>query len=201
MAKEKIELGATGQTVAKNLRRLRTDRELSLKELAEKAAASGRKFGINALSQAEKGQRRLDVDDLVALAAALDVTPAALMLPVTIDREAPVQITGVKEPVPAQRAWRWMVGDQPLPGQMEGRSAEWGVQIFQSIARPWWLMGMLSADVVEYEGFRQVRGEAAKEIFERRRPDPEDPSKTLPPAFGRMKPKQSPTDQPEETDE
>lgn len=153
MGKE-LELGATGLTVANNLRRLRNDQGLSLRELSLRVSErTGRYLGPDALNKAERGQRRLDVDDLMVLAAALDVTPAALMLPVTIDREQPVEITGVKGPVSAQRAWRWMAGDQPLPGQMVGRSGEWRERIFQSIARPWWLMEMLRSRTVEYDDY------------------------------------------------
>ncbi|MFW5415431.1 helix-turn-helix domain-containing protein [Nocardiopsis sp. CNT-189] len=133
MAKEKIELGPTGRTVAENLRRLRITRELSLRELAELADQAGRKFGVNALSQAEKGLRRLDVDDLVVLAVVLNVNPSALMLPVEVDRERPVEITGHGE-VPAIRAWKWVDGHMPLPG----RASEQQARAFDQAVRPWW---------------------------------------------------------------
>lgn len=132
MAKEKIELGPTGRTVAENLRRLRTARGLSLRGLAELAEQAGRKFGVNALSQAEKGLRRLDIDDVAALSVALGVNPSALMLPVEVDRAQPVEVTG-HEPVEAARAWRWAEGNAPLPGQQVDRDT------FVESVRPYWV--------------------------------------------------------------
>jgi len=73
----------------------------------------GQPIGIGQLSKLELGQRRVDADDLVALALALDVSPVRLLLDPVADHE-PLEITPV---VGASRrdAWRWATGEAPLP--------------------------------------------------------------------------------------
>jgi len=61
------------------MRRLREERKLSLRELAELLKADGRPMLPSALSKIETGERRVDVDDLDALALALGSTPHELM--------------------------------------------------------------------------------------------------------------------------
>jgi hypothetical protein len=63
--------------VAVQARRLR--RGFTLGELEEKLRELGRPIPLPALSKIEKGQRRVDVDDLVALALALGVSPNLLL--------------------------------------------------------------------------------------------------------------------------
>lgn len=129
-------IGPTGRMVARNLYRLRTDRGLSLRQLSVmmKDEKVGRNLGPDALNKAENGQRRLDIDDVVALAAVLGVNVNALLLPVEVDRERPVEVTGAPEPVRAERAWRWLNGEAPLPGR-GAREKE-----FHSAVNPWWIL-------------------------------------------------------------
>lgn len=56
----------------------------------------GRRLTHSAVDQIEKGTRRVDVDDLMALAAALDVSPATLLMPVgEEDQEIAITVTWV----------------------------------------------------------------------------------------------------------
>ncbi len=60
----------------------------------------------------------MDVDDLVALALALGVSPSALLMP-SIDIAQPrdeVTMTGLTDPVAAHSVWIWLTGAGPLPG-------------------------------------------------------------------------------------
>jgi transcriptional regulator with XRE-family HTH domain len=70
---------ATGRTVAANLAHFRKLRGLTYEQLA--AILSDRNHSISALalSRVERLQRRVDVDDLVALADALNLSPLALL--------------------------------------------------------------------------------------------------------------------------
>lgn len=81
MASKRIEIGWAGETVLHNLPRFRALRRMTLMDLAERLDELGRPMSVPTLSAVENGKRRIDVDDLVHLALALDVSPAALLMP------------------------------------------------------------------------------------------------------------------------
>lgn len=62
-------LGPAGRNAQRNIRRLREERRFSYAELAERLAGAGHRMDVLDLSALERGERRVDVDDLVALAA------------------------------------------------------------------------------------------------------------------------------------
>lgn len=76
-----IEISTTGRSVAANILRLRKARGLTVKSLSMRLTNGGRSIPPSGLTRIELGGRRVDVDDLVALAAALEVEPSQLMLP------------------------------------------------------------------------------------------------------------------------
>jgi transcriptional regulator with XRE-family HTH domain len=65
----------------------------------------------NTITKIEKGQRRVDIDDAVALAIALDVNVSTLVLPYTT--KGVVRLTEATE-VGATDAWDWADGRRPL---------------------------------------------------------------------------------------
>ena len=75
-----VEVGATGRNVAENLLRLRKIRGLSTRRLSARLGEIGRPIPASGITRMELSERRVDVDDLVALAVALDVEPTQLML-------------------------------------------------------------------------------------------------------------------------
>jgi transcriptional regulator with XRE-family HTH domain len=72
-------IGPAGVLTARAIARARTARGFAQRQLAERVTALGRPMTITMLSRIECRQRRCDVDDLVAIAAALDVSPLALL--------------------------------------------------------------------------------------------------------------------------
>ncbi|GAA1431942.1 hypothetical protein GCM10009601_52020 [Streptomyces thermospinosisporus] len=104
--------GPTGETLRLNLKRLRERERLTYVELSNRLSAIGRPIPVLGLRRIERGERRVDVDDLMALCEVLDVSPAALLLPPAEDADQPVQLTPSKS-VPWQAAWRWAHGEQP----------------------------------------------------------------------------------------
>jgi transcriptional regulator with XRE-family HTH domain len=74
-----VELGEVGHTVKAQIRRLREQRGLSLQGLSERLETVGRPILASGLSKIEAGTRRVDVDDLVALAEALGTAPDDLL--------------------------------------------------------------------------------------------------------------------------
>jgi transcriptional regulator with XRE-family HTH domain len=79
MGTRKVELGEVGHTVKAQVRRLREQRGLSLQALSERLETVGRPILPSGLSKIEAGTRRVDVDDLVALAEALGTAPDDLL--------------------------------------------------------------------------------------------------------------------------
>lgn len=72
----------------------------------------------NGISEIENGLRRVDVDDLVALARALGTSPAVLLMPTP---ELPddqgrgvVYLDDDAEPLTAEQVWDWLTAASPL---------------------------------------------------------------------------------------
>ncbi|MGS2640247.1 hypothetical protein [Streptosporangium sp. G12] len=81
-----------------------------------------RSLSVDALNKIENiatgagtGTRRVDVDDLVALALVLKVNVSALLLPPTARGTG--ELTGIDHPVSAFRLWSWAAGELPLTPQ------------------------------------------------------------------------------------
>ena len=111
--RKKNPLGPTGATVAHNVKRLRTRLDWGFNDLAGRLAELGRPIPPLGLRKIESLQRRVDADDLVALAVALATNPNALLLPPTSNPKHAVTVTAVGER-PASDVWQWATGQQPL---------------------------------------------------------------------------------------
>ena len=99
-------LGATGAVVAANTKRLRG--AMPYTELSARLKALGRDIPTWGLRKIESGGRRVDTDDLMALAAALGVSPVTLLYPGTPDAAEQLAITGLPKPESARVVWEWM---------------------------------------------------------------------------------------------
>ncbi|MGW7106998.1 helix-turn-helix domain-containing protein [Streptomyces xanthophaeus] len=104
---------ATGRQVAANVRRIREVRGWSTYDLSRVLAKAGRPIAPSAIAKVERAERRVDVGDLVALAAVLGVSPASLLLPNDDLPTKSVEITGAGT-VPADTAWEWASNKRPL---------------------------------------------------------------------------------------
>ena len=113
MGTRAVSRGPTAETVAANVRRLREARGLSLPGLSDRLAKIGRPILPSGLSKIELGERRVDVDDLMALAVALRVNPSAMLLPHTTGSDESYEITGAGG-LPAHQVWDWADGKAPL---------------------------------------------------------------------------------------
>lgn len=74
-------LGPAGAQAARRLRALRRRQDLTLADIAARLERLGRPITVSGLSKIEKGQRRVDVDDLLALAGALNVQVDDILFP------------------------------------------------------------------------------------------------------------------------
>lgn len=125
-------LGPTGKQTAANIVRLRRELGLTLQQLSDRLAERGRSIAPLGLRRIESQDRRIDADDLVALAVVLGVNPSALLLPPTVEGDAEVTGAGA---VAATDAWRWADGRAPLPLD-DAEDAESARLRFQLRARP-----------------------------------------------------------------
>lgn len=73
----------------------------------------GRPIAASGITKIEQGTRRVDVDDLVALALAFDVSPNRLLLEPESDNRRVALTDGVK--LTRLQAWDWATGAAPIP--------------------------------------------------------------------------------------
>lgn len=115
MAGRPIELGPSGESVATNVQRLRKGQKLTWTDVARSASAAGRPMSALAVRRIEEGGRRVDADDLVALAVVLGVTPTTLLLPDNGGDD--VEEATATGPATAAALWAWAERWEPLPSQ------------------------------------------------------------------------------------
>lgn len=101
-----------GALVAKNLAELRKDRRVTNRELAERMRQIGYPLLASGVAKIENRQRRVTVDDLIALAAALEVNPNRILLPID-GNEIDVRI-GDNLNAKVAQLWPWVLGQQVL---------------------------------------------------------------------------------------
>ncbi|MGO2937975.1 MAG: helix-turn-helix domain-containing protein [Glutamicibacter arilaitensis] len=110
------EIGATGATLASNLKRLRGD--MPLRDLEKALTALDVKISASGLQKIESGARRVDADEIIALSIALNVNPNALLLPnfsgeVDVSNEISTNLEGLT----GETVWHWADGYKALPVQ------------------------------------------------------------------------------------
>ncbi len=108
-----IEAGPTSKTVGQNLAKLRKRRGFTTRQLSSALAQVARSIPASGITRMELGERHVTADELVALAAVLDVSPNALLLPASASSDAVALTSAVA--VPWLDAWRWATGEAPLP--------------------------------------------------------------------------------------
>ena len=133
MGTHPVQRDATAETVSANVKRLRLEQNLGLRGLSNKLVEVGRPLGHSAVDQIEKGTRRVDVDDLVALAAALGVSPVTLLMPGMswADASKMVERGGVDFSV--GHFWLWLRAEAAPPGYSSRQQQRFFVE-----ARPEW---------------------------------------------------------------
>lgn len=89
--------------------------------LSRELTKAGRDIPPLGLGRIETGGRRVDVDDLTALAVVFEVSPASLLMPeaeaAAHDPLAVVQLTGT-DTMAGQRAWSWLTAAYPASGSV-----------------------------------------------------------------------------------
>ena len=113
------EAGAIGRALTAAVDELREARGWSWRRVSAGLEAAGRPILPLGLTRMMRGERRTDVDELVALSLLFGVNPSALLFPRHADRDEPVELT----PAFSQRAdvvWDWADGRAPMPARQAG---------------------------------------------------------------------------------
>lgn len=131
-------IGPTGRAVGQNIKRLRVDRGWTQADLSAELTRRGQPIPVASIGRIESADRRVEVDDLVALSAALGVSPLAILLPHTRQANDGVELTGAGKTY-AFGAWLWGVSGVPvtMDGSVEDMESEANYAMNRS--RPWWL--------------------------------------------------------------
>ncbi|SBV00556.1 hypothetical protein YW5DRAFT_01900 [Streptomyces sp. Ncost-T6T-1] len=144
---------------------------MTLRSLSARLKEMGRPLSADAINKIENGAsdeprqvRRVDADDLVALAVALNVHPTALLLPPTArisgsaGEPVTVPVTGAGD-VPARVAWEWAHGMRPLHGEVENPELSWLKFAQRALPEGW--RGMPAATYAQWDA------EEARQDYER----------------------------------
>jgi transcriptional regulator with XRE-family HTH domain len=116
------EVGPVGRNLIEAVKRLRRARGLTYKKLSAALEGTGRPIFPLGLSRLEKAQRRVDVDELVALAGVFDVTPARLLAPAgVVEAEDHPAVTAVR--ALADRLAELIAADDPEAASRARRRA------------------------------------------------------------------------------
>jgi hypothetical protein len=118
----------------------------------------GREIPPLGLRRIESGERRVDVDDLMALAVTLNVSPIGLLMPGGADPDADADASGAGTR-PAVELWNWLTADEPLRGGGRGEVEFW------LASWPEWLHPAVAQEVQERK--RRVNAELARRREER----------------------------------
>lgn len=103
-------LGPPGEVLRANLRRIRQGQRLTYIALSRHLTDLGRPIHVLGLRRIEIGARRVDVDDLLALACALGVAVVDLLVPGDSADEAEYQVA-INAPSTVAVARRWISGN------------------------------------------------------------------------------------------
>lgn len=126
MTGKQLPSGPTSATTRANIAHFRTDLDMTYADLSRELERRGHPIPPLGLRRIESGERRVDVDDLAAIALALNVNPNALLMPRERGSSVRCAVTGaVDGELDALMAWRWASGSLSLthprgPGSFPG---------------------------------------------------------------------------------
>jgi hypothetical protein len=108
--KKQIDLGPIGVTVAANIEWVRKHKNLSYAELSRRLDDLGRPIAPLGLTRIRDLQRRVDIDDLIAIALALGFPPLELLLPLDGSPSEKVKVTDKGSQYSQLQLRNWLMG-------------------------------------------------------------------------------------------
>ncbi|WP_182141097.1 helix-turn-helix domain-containing protein [Schaalia sp. JY-X169] len=112
--RQPVPIGPSGKNVGDNTFIRRGWLSLTQEDLSARLASRGIHLAVPAIRDIENGRRRVDADELTALAYALDTYPNDLLLPA----EAQGALTGLPAGLDVQEISWWLQGKQLEPNVM-----------------------------------------------------------------------------------
>lgn len=158
--KRRVTLWPTGECVRHNVQQHRKSQGLTHADLVERLKANGYTMPRSGLSEIENGGRRVTVDDLMALAVALGVTPNALLLPLE-DTGRSVRATAVGE-VSLADLWHWADGNRPLNDLQHQTQAKLSPAASRDFSRP--VRPRLNANADDTDSEKSALEEALRDL-------------------------------------
>lgn len=125
------ELVGVRETLAKNIKRIRKLRDMSGREFIAGLQGVGIKLLPSGLTAMEKGERRLTVEELLAVAVVLNTSVVDLLMPA--DGAALVVAEGV-DPLEPLWAELWLQGETPWPPEPWGETMASQLEAFLASA-------------------------------------------------------------------
>jgi transcriptional regulator with XRE-family HTH domain len=134
------ETGPTADTARAALARLRKAARLSLRDLAAEMPAGPGQLSHSAIGELERGVRRMDLDELTALAVALRVSPLNFFLPdpAATQPDTLMALTGLGQEVTALTGLRWLQG--LAPADPAEAADDWAAEGFRRRVLPEWAL-------------------------------------------------------------
>ncbi len=114
MAGKESARGPTSNTVKANITAVREAQNLNYTQVSERLATFGWTISAVGFRRIESGERRVDVDDLTAIALALGVTPITLLMPQTEAPEDQAVLTGLVDSIPSGALWGWLTAERSI---------------------------------------------------------------------------------------
>lgn len=146
--------GATSATAASQTRKFRQDRKLDLAGLSERLKAVNWPISVAALSRLENGERRIDVDDLMAISVALDISPLELLLP-SPKAEKPF---GTALPIELELAEVWAWAKESVSSIHSGPGF---IRHWEKVEKE------CEKDLIELDSLRDAASESLRETLDR----------------------------------
>lgn len=131
-----------GEVLRRNVKRLREGQRLTYVELSDRLKQTGNPIPLIGLRRLEQGERRVDVNDLVALAYVLGVSVVDLLVPSDKTGNTPYDVTPEIR-VTVKRARDWISGQgflaSPSSPAALARELQWMPRERAEIAVREWL--------------------------------------------------------------
>ncbi|MFE1046321.1 helix-turn-helix domain-containing protein [Streptomyces olivaceus] len=139
--KQKATMGPVGEALRDNIKRIREEQRLTFVKLSEKLSEVGRPIPVLGLRRIERGERRVDTEEMLALAYVLGVHPVDLLVPPGLSDDAPYSVAPeIHATAGKARDWIGGVGFLPSTNVVDmARALQFMPKSRQSLVATRWL--------------------------------------------------------------
>lgn len=156
MSDEETTPKTPAELVAREARRIREKQRIPYTELSDRLTALGHPIPVLGLRRIERGERRVDIEELTALALALGVPPVALAFPLDDPSELVQMASDWTAPI--WKAVAWFDGE-PVADSYASTS-DGGPWDLAETSASWWRATRPHAAAREHQQFMELWAEA-----------------------------------------